>query len=413
MSRVLAIHRYYWPDSPPYAAMLRSIARQWMVRGHEVDVLTSQPSYKPETQNVRRPRVEVVDDVRVHRIAMRPDRSAPWRQPFNVLWFPAVVALRILIGRRYDVVMCSTAPPVLLGWAVSLAARVRGARFIYHCMDLHPEIGRLSGDFTNPLLYRLLARLELGTCRRASAIVVLSEDMRRAVEARDLSLAERTEVLTNFELPDHDAPAEPAASPLAVEPGRLRVVFAGNVGRFQGLEAIVEAVLVEDPALDPVQIVFMGEGGAKAGLLKLVEQAAPSVRDRVVFLPHSSPAVVRALLATAQLGLVSLTPGVIQYAYPSKTAMYLACAVPVLVAVEPDSALAALVEERGVGGLLPGRDPEGVRKALRRWIDDPAGLADAARAAKDVWLQEYAAPELLPRWTELLERVVGRTVVGA
>ena len=26
--RVLAIHRYYWPDTPPYASILRAIARQ-------------------------------------------------------------------------------------------------------------------------------------------------------------------------------------------------------------------------------------------------------------------------------------------------------------------------------------------------------------------------------------------------
>ncbi len=181
MSRILAIHRYYWPDTPPYASLLRAIAREWTEQGHRVDVLTGQPSYKAETDVERRPRNERVDGVTVRRVAMRPDRSAAWRRPFNVVWFPFVVALRVLVGRRYDVVMCSTVPPVLLGWSVSAVARLRGARFVYHCMDLHPEIGRLSGEFAGPWLYRLLGRLELSTCRRAAAIVVLSEDMRAAV----------------------------------------------------------------------------------------------------------------------------------------------------------------------------------------------------------------------------------------
>ncbi len=95
------------------------------------------------------------------------------------------MAWHVLRAPRYDVVMCSTVPPVLLGMATSLAARRRGARFVYHCMDVHPEIGELSGDFALPGLARVLARIDLATCRRAALIVVLSQDMRSALLRRD------------------------------------------------------------------------------------------------------------------------------------------------------------------------------------------------------------------------------------
>ena len=114
-----------------------------------------------------------------------------------------------VLWRRRNVVMCSTSPPVVLGAAVSWAPRLRGARFVYHCMDLHPEIGALSGDFAQPLIYRLLYWLELGTCRRAAAIVVLSQDMRRAVLERDAGLDDRIVVLNNPDLPEFDTDAPP------------------------------------------------------------------------------------------------------------------------------------------------------------------------------------------------------------
>ena len=386
-SRVLAVHRYYWPDTPPYASMLRTIAAEWTRAGHTVDVLTSQPSYKPEANIAKRPATERVDDVRVRRIAMEADRSASWRRPFNVIWFPLVVAWRILIGPRYDVVMCSTAPPVSLGWAVSFAARVRGARFVYHCMDLHPEIGRLSGEFSHPLVYRVMHRLELATCRRAAAIVVLSEDMRDAVIARDPALAPRIVILTNFELPDFDT-AGAVASPLPADPTRMRIVFTGNVGRFQNLDVITRAVLAPDPELDALELVFMGEGAAKAELqCDRRPGARRACRDRVRFLDHGSPAAVRALLATADLGLVSLTPEVIKFAYPSKTATYLGAGLPVLVAVETDSSLVRLVEadpdrwapprgrparDRPGAGLL-GEPQGGARRHVRPGRDRVAG----------------------------------------
>ena len=46
--------------------------------------------------------------------------------------------------------MASTAPPVVVGFAAALGARLTGGRFYYHCMDIHPEIGRLSGEFEEP-----------------------------------------------------------------------------------------------------------------------------------------------------------------------------------------------------------------------------------------------------------------------
>ena len=37
--RVLAVHRYYWPDTPPYASLLREIVQRWSKAGHDVEVL--------------------------------------------------------------------------------------------------------------------------------------------------------------------------------------------------------------------------------------------------------------------------------------------------------------------------------------------------------------------------------------
>jgi len=399
--RVLAIHRYYWPDSPPYASLLRAITARWTDRGHAVDVLTSQPSYKPELPNELRPGVEQIDATTVRRIAMKPDRSGGRRRLLNMLRFPLLVAWRILRGSRYDVVMCSTAPPVLLAAAVSWAAHRRGSRFIYHCMDLHPEIGVLSGQFAHPLVRALLGRMDLATCRRADVVVVLSGDMRASLLRRDPRLADRVVVLNNFELPDFDI-AE-AVSPLPAAPDRLRVVFTGNVGRFQCLDNVVRAVLEEDEPTT-IQLVVMGEGAAKRDLQELVESAPPGRRGRVILLPHGTAAEARALSQTADLGLVSLMPGVIDYAYPSKTATYLSACLPVLVAVEPDSELAQMVSDEGIGAVLP-RDPLGMQQTLREVEADRERLAAMTVRAAEVWAKKLSADEVLPHWEALLERL--------
>ena len=404
-ARVLAIHRYFWPDTTPYAFLLRAIAAHWAAAGHEVHVLTSQPSYKPELEIPKQPTVGTVDGVTVRRLGMLPDRGSRWRKPSNVVRFSLLVFLRVLLGRRYDVVMCSTAPPVVLAWATSLAARLRGASFVYHCMDLHPEIGRLSGEFANPWVYRLLLRLDTATCRRASAVVVLSSDMRDALLDRDADLAERIVVINNFDIPSYDTEAATGGEEHPPSDG-LTVVFTGNLGRYQRLETMVEAVLGPDDRLAPVRLVMMGEGDAKPGLERLVAAAPADRRDRVTLLPHGSTAQAREVMRGADLGLVSLMPGVIAYAYPSKTASYLSEGLPVLAAVEPESELARDVVAWGVGGVLPVDGVGAVTDALAGWLARKPQLQDMRARAAEVWREQFSATAKLEAWSALLADVL-------
>lgn len=396
--RVTAIHRYFWPDSPPYASFLRQIATTWVGDGHRVDVVTGQPSYASDTD--RRPRTETLDGVRIRRVPVLRDRAGGWRQLANLVVFPLFVAARILVGRRPDVVMCSTVPQVTLGVAVSVAARLRRAHFVYHCMDLHPEIGRLSGEFANPIVYRVLARLDLATMRRATRVVVLSEDMRQSVVRRDARLADRVVVLNNWSLPDFE---EPVASPLDdPAPGLLRIVFTGNLGRFQGLDAVVEA-LAGLPADVRVEMVFMGEGRARPEIERAARllEAHPGVE--VAFVPQGPPSAAKALMGTAHLGLVTLVPEVVRFAYPSKTATYAGEGLPLLVVCEQDSELARTVAEQGLGWTVAAGDQRGivatVGAAATELADD--GLASRRRAVSG-FATTFAPETALDRWSALL-----------
>jgi glycosyltransferase involved in cell wall biosynthesis len=278
-------------------------------------------------------------------------------------------------------------------------------------MDLHPEIGRLSGDFANPWVYRQLLRLDLASCRRAAAVVVLSVDMREALIARDAGLAARIVVLNNFDIPSYDE-GTPDPRVVAPDPKALTVAFTGNIGRYQGLEKITAAVLGSDLRLASVRLVLMGEGGAKAGLQTLVEQAPADRRHRVQLLAHGTPEEARAVMRSADLGLVSLVPGVIGYAYPSKTASYLSEGLPVLAAVEPGSGLAREITDWGVGGVLTVDSAESVADELVAWSERKPELAAMRIRAQDVWREQFSADTKLKEWDTLLAAVLSRRSVS-
>ncbi|MHC4837863.1 MAG: hypothetical protein ACYTF3_06720 [Planctomycetota bacterium] len=101
--RILLIHRWFWPAAPPYASMLRSIGRELVEEGHEVTVLTAQPSYNRATRVEKRPRVEQLDGMTVRRVRLLPESKRNYlMRGLNMLLFMGAVRRTILAakGRR-------------------------------------------------------------------------------------------------------------------------------------------------------------------------------------------------------------------------------------------------------------------------------------------------------------------------
>ena len=398
--RILAVHRYFWPDTPPYASFLRSIGQRWATDGHNVEVLTAQPSYTSSSGVGPRPSSERLDDLDVTRIRVVPEGGRVPGQLLNLVVFPAQIAWKILTGPHRDMIMCSTAPQVTLGFAVSAAARLRGSKFVYHCMDLHPEIGRLSGEFANPVAFKVLSKMDLFAMRRADSIVVLSQDMKAAVLARDASLGSKIEIINNFALPDDTTssalPLEPA------NPGTLRIIFTGNIGRFQGLETAIDAVRELSPGT-PVELVFMGEGKAKESLTAAARAVEGRDDRTITFLPHGSAAEAKALMRTADLGLVSLVPEVVNYAYPSKTATYAVEGLPLLVACDQESELAQTVQGQGLGLSVPTGDVNAMVQAIETAREQLAvdGGTGWRKSITHYAEREFDEQAVLERWSGL------------
>ena len=394
--KVLAIHRFYWPDTPPYASMLRTIVCQWVSDGHDVDVLSSQPSYKAGVQNQKQPKKEVVDGANIVRLELPSEAGKPLVRILNALHLGVAVFWQAVIRKRYDVIMVSTSPPVLAGWFVALAAKLTGARFIYHCMDIHPEIGRISGEFRNPKVFSLLSRLDRWTCAQARPVVVLSEDMANTLAARKAGPSPETLVINNFSLPIESSVPGELPFPWPSEPFVL--LFAGNIGRFQGLDVLIDAMGKLSVRSD-IRLVMMGEGTEKDRLALKAEQ----IGARVSFVGHHSVGVAKKAMGRASFGFVSLVPELYHYAYPSKTMTYLEQGCPVLVAVEPESCLARDIVGNAAGLAVPGGDVDRLVESISSLADDPDGVNSMRQNAREFAARGFAPDVVLARWSFLLK----------
>ena len=387
--RLVLVHRYFAPDTPPYAHILQAIASDLAARGHDVTVLSCQPSYRRNIVGSAA-RYENADGYEVRRWPVLDDRSSSAKKMLNLIWFCLRLALSRKVFRHADVVMAATTPPVLVAATCSLMSRSVGARFVYHKQDIYPEVMSASPHG----IRRLLRGLDTLTDRRAARVVVLSEDMADAITERGVD-GRRIEVINNFD--PWQVPSEPLALPAPDRP--LTVVFAGNIGRFQGLDAVFDLVRRFDN--DPgIVFHFYGDG------TRMDDLRALAVESPRVFVHGFAPAVEVAefVRTSADLGLVSLEPGVIRFAYPSKTMTYLRHGCPLLVLVE-SSALSRMVKDEGIGVAGSPLELDPVEERLRDLIADRTELSTARQRAAEVYQERFSRDRQLTRWSELFDSV--------
>jgi len=400
--RILAVHRFFWPDTAPYGVILRSIAARWAQDGHDVTVLSTQPSYRTGADVEPRPPRESDSRVFVRRLRLfrEQGRGGVVRLVNVALWVSAIFLYAIRHG-KFDAIMIGTTPPVIAAAAARYAAKLTGARLIYHCMDIHPEIGRISGEFRNTRVFKTLQRIDAANCTGANRVVVLSEDMRNALLARPRAENSMIVIINNFDTEDANSrqhTGDPGPPPLH---SPLRIIFAGNLGRFQGLEAVVDAIRALDADVK-FEMLFVGGGILRETLAGCIDE---TLRDKVRLLPYQPADVIREMIRDSDICLVSLAPEISSYAYPSKTMTYLGAGRPLLACVESDSDLARMIERENIGVVVPPADPAALARAIESLVSDRDRCAAYKMRAHEIGATLFGKQETLDRWSELIEQL--------
>ena len=398
--KLLLVHRYIRPDTPGYAHMLYIMGQRFAKEGHDVTIFSCQPGYNDVYDGPALPKREQVDGMTVIRVPLfKESKSKPLGRAINFAWFAIRVFIHAVFqGKAYDTMTVTTFPPTLMAAVARFVCFFRKTEYIYHCMDLYPEIAQASGMLKRSLPLRFAAWVDKRNCQKAKSVVVLSNDMLKTLEGRGLA-ADNVEIINNFIINTVD---ETATVPDAFENPRdkFRVLFAGNIGRFQSLETIVDAAKILESNKD-IEFWFIGAG---VSIDPLKEQAGELLDETIFFHPYLPIEAVMKVINRCHLGIVSLAPKVIRSAYPSKTMSYLEAGCKLLCLVEGDTSLASLVEETGLGSVCSQpataeHAAEAISKQFQQWKQ-----SDYDRdAIQQVGRSHFGQQVILDCWLELLE----------
>ena len=404
--RVCFFNRSYHPDQGATGQLLTDLAEDLARDGHhEVWVVAGPPLLRSAplgsaTAPGRGGRFpfgrEERNGVRILRAwgtALRPGRFAA--RAANYLSFFGSSCLAGLAVPRPDVVVALTDPPII-GLAALACARRTGARFVYLCQDVFPEVARLLGDFRSERVDRLLERVTRLLIARADRVVAVGETMRERLVAGKNADPGRITVIHNWADCSAIVPG-PKRNPWSLAHGLAEpfvVMHSGNVGLSQDLDVLIDAA-ARLSAYPDIVVAIVGDGVKRADLeARVRERSLGNVR----FLPYQPRDRLAQSFASADLFVVSLARGLAGYIVPSKLYGILASGRPYVAAVEEPSEVAAITRRYQSGLLAEPGDAEGLARHILTLHGDRARGrelgANARRAAlgydRPIQVEAYA-----------------------
>lgn len=354
-TRILLLTQWFDPE-PTFKGMV--FARELVRQGFEVEVLTGFPNYPSGKvypgYRIRLLQREVIDGVQVTRVPLYPnhDQSAIKRVLNYVSFAASSLIYGLFMARGADVIYAYH-PPLTVGISASLIRLFRRIPVVYDVQDMWPDTLRATGMVRNTRVLNLVSRVCDWVYRRVDHIVVLSPGFKELLVQRGVPAA-KIDVIYNWA--DEAALAAPIGRLPNEFPGgeRFRILFAGNMGKAQALDSVLDAAALLQARDSRVCFVMLG-GGVEVDRLKA--RAAELQLGNVVFLPPVPMAEVGTVLNAADALLVHLRKDpLFRITIPSKTQAYMTAGKPLLMAVDGDAG--DLVARSGGGTATESENPE-------------------------------------------------------
>ncbi|HMR84341.1 MAG TPA: glycosyltransferase family 4 protein [Niabella sp.] len=357
--RILIISQYFWPEN----FKINDIALGLVERGHQVSVLTGLPNY-PLGKFFKGysffSKDENWEGINIYRCKIIPRGKGGIRLFINYLSFVLFAKWKVKsLKQSFDTILVYMPSPVTVGLPAITASKLFNVPYYFWVQDLWPESLRAAGKINNRLILNLFEKITKKIYHHSKKVLVQSNGFKQYIENQGIC-SEKIVFLPNTTESFY------GIRPLSLQhqlllPSGFKVVFAGNFGKAQGLQTLMEAAeIIKNKDVD-IKWVFLGDGRYRENLENIIKNKA---LESNVFLLGSFPATeMPAFFALADVLIVSLRKSeIFSLTIPSKLQSYMACGKPIIASLDGEGA--KIVSESGAGFSSPAEDAETLAKII-------------------------------------------------
>lgn len=407
--RVLIVTLIFPPDGVSTSQLLGEIAEDLQAGDNQVSVITTTPHYnRDEAAEAAQPLADCVvpflkrssfKGIPVTHVAMSSKASNPAVRAGQWAWFHLVSAWLIWRRRHETDVILTVSPPLTVATVCSLLGRFTGTPFVFAVWEMYPDILVRLGTLRKGWLFRVLKALERSAYRSAARSAFLSEQMKASAVATEPRCEQTAVVVPTFVDCSGIAPGARSTT-LRADAGfgdEFVVGYAGNVGRAQNLDALLD--VASALSSESVSFLVSGDGVERT---RLEARSADEGLDRVVFTGHLPFERVPEIYASADISVVSLAESVGAEALPSKVYRIMAAGRPILGFAKTGSPLDELIQLHGAGACFEPDDLEGITAFLRACVSGHVDVAAMGERARSAATRHYDRRIVTKRYEQML-----------
>jgi colanic acid biosynthesis glycosyl transferase WcaI len=399
--RALLLSQVYTPDTPAVGQHFRDLAVSLAERGHSVQVITSGRTYEAGERIVASSSEDAGVEVRRLPLSSMGKRSLAIRATSACAFLAQAFAHALMAD--FDVLICSTSPPLSAAVA-ALVAALRAKPFVYWVMDVNPEqlVALQHASADSPFI-RLLRFIDRCALRAANAIVVLDESMRAVVLNKGgLDLSRRLLVIPPWSHEDNLRSPDPMRFRRKHGIERAFVVmYSGNHSPAHPLETVLGAARILAETDPKTVFAFVGGGTSK----RLVDE---SRLRNILSLPYQPLSMTGDSLAAADVHLVVVGNASVGLVHPSKIYAPMMLGISVIAVAPAHAPHAQLIDTYRFGYVVRHGDAMGLAKAISQIALLPANeRAEMGARGKRALEQDFGAAKLRRTLVDAIERVAG------
>lgn len=406
---LLVITNYFPPEIRSASHLFYELSESFVNNGHKVTVVTGFPRDNikelPPKYKGKLILREMINGIKVVRIAtVSPPRNIAVLRGLEQFMLALQFLWGGLVSGKQEAILVYS-PPLPLGLSAIVISKLKRIPFVFNMQDIYPQCIVDLGILKNPLLIKLFEGIERFIYRTADYITVHSEGNSKHVISKRIAPS-KVIVLPNWVDTDMITPSDRLnrfreSNDLG---DRFVVSYAGVMGYAQDLGTIIEAAKQLRTHKD-ILFLLVGDGVMKKDL---VRQVADLKLSNVRFLPMQPREEYPEILASSDIGLVTLKREVVTPVVPAKLLNIMASGRPVVASANLSGDMAKIIRTAQCGYCVEPEKPEMLAQAVLKLYNDAALREERGNNGRKYAEEYFSRTICVKKYEELFQEACAR-----
>ena len=405
MTRTWIISEYCYPVVVTTGYYVTEIAEYLAAKGLDVGVITSNNTYYDSDVSSQL-KYEEHNGVKIYRkihrqISKNDNKKRVVRfitLSFSFFW----MSLRHL--KKGDQVIVLTNPAFFMLF-MPVVRFFTGCKYHILVHDIFPEnLSSLGKVNQSSGFYKLLKKVFDKAYSKADSLISIGNDMTNVLASKvkgntPISLIPNWADVEEVN-PRKKEETETYRKVQDFADGRVLFQFAGNLGKAQGLDNLMDAI--DKVETDDARFLFVGAGAKLDDVNKFAEK-----HENTYAFGFVSRSQQNDFLNACDVGIVTLADGMYGLGVPSKSYNIMATGRPILYVGEDDSEVAMFVKKYDIGGVVKPKDPEALKNQIEAIVKERDKLQQKGINAREVAEKVYGKNVILEKYYQFIKKQNG------